>query len=189
MKVTATWADQNFARYANRVTELHARLPKVLPRVINQAGERARTATTRALSKQTGLPARTARKALTLNVKRAHEGKLSYDVSVKGGDVRLQFFQPRETRKGVSAKPWGKRQVFAATFQRAGWWPDRVASDKLSPHVWKRLNKTGTHITQAKSGLYIPTEATQGASADAWTSTGLPVLQTRVEAAIAKLLP
>jgi hypothetical protein len=189
MKITATWADGNFAKYANRVTELHARLPKTLPRIVNQAGERARTATGRALAKQTGLPVSTARKALTLNVKRAHEGKLSYDVSVKGGDVRLQFFQPRETRKGVSAKPWGKRQVFAATFQRAGWWPDRVVSDKLSPHVWRRLDKAGKHFTQAKSGLFIPTEAAQGASGDAWTNTGLPVLQQRVEAAIAKLIP
>lgn len=189
MEITATWADDNFAKYANRVTELHARLPKVLPRIINQAGERARTATTRALAKQTGLPVRTARKALTLNVKRAHAGKLSYDIGVTGGDVRLQFFQPRETRRGVSARPWGRRSVFADTFQKAGWFPNRVVSSKLSPHVWKRLDKAGKRITQARSGLFIPTEATQGASAEAWTSTGLPVMQSRVEAAITRLLP
>ena len=189
MKITATWSDQNLALFTNRAGELHARLPKVLPRIINQAGERARTATGRQLAAQTGLPVRTARKALTLNVKRAHAGNLRYEIGVKGGDVRLEFFAPRETRRGVSAKPWGRRSVFNATFMRGGKFPERVVTQKLSPHVWRRNNTAGTHITQAKSGLFIPTEAVKGASGKAWTTTGGPLLQQRVEAAIAKLLP
>ena len=112
-----------------------------------------------------------------------------YEIGVKGGDVRLEFFAPRETRRGVSAKPWGRRSVFNATFMRGGKFPERVVTQKLSPHVWRRNNTAGTHITQAKSGLFIPTEAVKGASGKAWTTTGGPLLQQRVEAAIAKLLP
>lgn len=79
--------------------------------------------------------------------------------------------------------------MFNATFMRGGKFPERVVTPRLSPHVWRRNNTSGTQITQAKSGLFIPTEAVKGASAKAWQTTGGPILQQRVEAAIAKLLP
>lgn len=186
--ITASWSNKNLDLFGNRLGVLNATLPKVLPRVINQVGDRGKTQVGRVLSKQTGLPAKTTRKAVSKKVARAHTGKLSYDITVAGGDVRLEFFAPRETRKGVSAKPWGRRSVFADTFTRGGRFPNRVQTAELSPHVWRRLDKAGTRITQARSGLYIPAEAVQGATAKAWTGTG-PLLKQRVDAALNKLIP
>jgi hypothetical protein len=109
-------------------------------------------------------------------------------MATHGGDIRLKFFSPRETAKGVSAKPWGRAQIFAGTFMRGGRWPKRVETTKLKGDVWRRLNSRGTHITRAKSGLFIPEEMVKGATAAAFEKTAGPLLQQRVEAALDKLL-
>ncbi len=188
VQITATWSDRNLDRFTAGVVALHSKLPNVLPRIVNQVGDRTKTQVTRTLTKQTGLPRKTIVKAIG-KPSRAHAGSMSYTMETEGGDIRLTYLAPRETRKGVSAQPWGRRQVFGSTFMKAGRFPSRVIAPRLNGHVWRRLDTAGRKITQARSGVIIPKEMTSGATAAAFEAIAAPLLKQRVEAAIAKLMP
>ena len=208
-ELRARWADQNLKRFGKRLDELKTRFPKVLPRIVNQVGDRAKTQVVRNLVRQTGLRRKVIVKAVG-DPKRAHAGSLSYAMTTRGGNIRLKYLSPRETRPGVVAKPWGKKTLFAGTFMKGGRFPSRVETAKLGGHVWKNSGSgvrntgssfvtqakiarkegvdSGTRITQVRSGMTIPTEMTSGATAAAFERIAGPLLQQRVEAAIAKLL-
>lgn len=181
------WADQNLKRFGKKLVELNARFPKVLPRIVNQVGDRAKTQVIRNLTRQTGLPRKTIVKAVG-DPHRAHADRLSYEMVTRGGNIRLKYLAPRETRPGVTAIPWGKRKLFPGTFMKGGAFPNRKVVAKFDGHVYRRLNTSGTRITQARSGMFIPTEMTTGATKAAFERIAGPLLQQRVEAAIHKLL-
>ena len=86
------------------------------------------------------------------------------------------------------AKPWGKTTLYPGTFMKGGKFPKRVDVAELSPDVWRRLNKSGSRITQQRSGVRIPVEMVQGATADAFDKMAAPLLEQRVMKVIAKLL-
>lgn len=159
----------------------------ITAQIVNQVGYRAKTQVIRNLTKQTGLPRATIVKAVG-NPSQARAGKLSYEMVTRGGNIRLKYLAPRETRPGVVAKPWGKRTLYPGTFMRGGRWPNRVDAPALQGHVWRRINKSGTKITQARSGMTIPTEMTTGATAAAFERIAGPLMQQRVEAAIKELI-
>ena len=187
-EIRVRWADQHVARFAHQLMELNTRFPLVLPRIVNQVGERAKTQVIRNLANQTGLPRKTIVKAIG-NPQRASGGtNLSYKMLTRGGNIRLKYLQPRETRPGVVAKPWNKRTLFAGTFLKGGQFPKRKTVPHFDGHVYRRLNTSGTKITQARSGMFIPTEMTTGATKAAFEKIAGPLLQQRVEAALTKLL-
>lgn len=180
------WADAHLALYEKRIDQLHSRFPKVLPRIVNQVGNRAKTQVIRNLTSQTGLPRKTIVKAVG-NPSPARPGKLSYEMVTRGGNIRLKYLAPRETRPGVVAKPWNKKTLFPSTFMKGGAFPNRHGG-KFNGHVMRRLNTSGTKLTQARSGMFIPVEMTSGATAAAFERTAAPLLKTRVDAALNKLL-
>lgn len=192
--VQFTWADDTLKKFGKDIAELNRRFPKAIPQTINQVGDRTKTQVIRSLTKQTGLPRRTIAKAVG-DPMRAHPGRLSYTMVTKGGQVRLKYLAPRETRAGVSAKPWGKRTVFPGTFMMAGKFPNRVKVDAFGGHVWRRLGygqrrdgTIGWKLTQVRSGMSIPAEMTTGATRAVFERTAGILLQQRVEALIGKLL-
>lgn len=185
--VSIGWADAHLKTYARQIAELNRRFPTVMPRIVNQVGNRAKTQVVRNLTAQTGLPRKTIVRAVG-NPNPAKPGKLSYEMVTRGGNIRLKYLAPRETRPGVTAKPWGKRTLFPGTFMKGGAFPNRKVVAKFDGHVYRRLNTSGTKITQARSGMFIPTEMTRGATASAFESTAAPLLKVRVEAVLAKLL-
>lgn len=185
--VTVKWADDHLKRFGKDIERLQRDFPKVLPRIVNQVGDRAKTQVIRNLTKQTGLPRKTIVKAVG-DPHRSHAARLSYEMVTRGGNIRLKYLAPRETRAGVTAKPWGKRQLFPGTFMKGGWFPNRKVVAKFDGHVYRRLNASGTRITQARSGMFIPTEMTTGTTKAAFERIAAPLLQQRVEAAILKLL-
>ncbi|MGE3649388.1 MAG: hypothetical protein AB7G10_13680, partial [Reyranellaceae bacterium] len=141
--VTTRWADAHLKRYGARIVELNRRFPKVLPRIVNQVGNRSKTQVVRALTGQTGLPRKTIVKAVgTPNP--ARPGKLSYEMTTRGGNIRLKYLAPRETRPGVTAKPWGKRTLFPGTFMKGGAFPNRKVVARFDRHVYRRFNTSGT---------------------------------------------
>ena len=184
--ISVTWADDHLRRYGRKIDELNKRFPKVLPRVVNQVGNRAKTQVVRNLTGQTGLPRKTIVKAVG-NPNPAKPGKLSYEMVTRGGNIRLKYLAPRETRPGVTAKPWGKRTLFPDTFMKGGAFPNRHGGN-FGGHVMRRLNTTGTKLTHARSGMFIPVEMTKGATAAAFERTAAPLLKQRVDAVLAKLL-
>lgn len=186
--ISATWADAHVKTFGRRIEALNAKLPVVLPRIVNQVGNRAKTQVIRNLTAQTGLPRKTIVKAVG-NPNPARPGKLSYEMVTRGGNIRLKYLEPRETRSGVTAKPWNKRQLFGGTFFRGGRFPNRKDVPRFDGHVYRRLNASGTRITQVRSGMEIPTEMTKGRTAAAFEAIAAPLLRERVEAALAKLVP
>jgi len=186
MTITIKWADANLAKFGKAIHRLNTEFPKVLPQEINKVGNRVRTQVVRTLTKQTGLPKKTIQKAV--GTEGATPGKLFFTMKSAGGDIRLRFFKPRETRKGVVAKPWGKHTLFAGTFMKGGKFPKRVDVAQLTPDVWRRLNKSGSRITQQRSGVRIPVEMITGATAEAFDKMAGPLLEQRVMKVIAKLL-
>ena len=183
--LSVRWADDHLKQFGTRIDRLNRQFPNVLPREINKVGARAKTQVIRNLTQQTGLPRKTIVKAV--GKQPAVPGRLSYEMVTRGGKIRLKYLAPRETRAGVTAVPWGKRTLFRATFMKGGAFPKRHGG-KFNGHVMRRLNTSGTKLTQARSEMNIPTEMTTGATASAFVSTAAPLLKQRIEAILAKML-
>ncbi len=208
--LNVAWADRVLSNYGKRITELNQRFPKVLPRIVNQVGDRAKTQVIRNLTAQTGLPRKTIVKAVG-DPTRARPGRLSYDMVTRGGNIRLKYLNPRETPDGVVARPFGKSTLYPSAFMRAGWWPNRVEVPKWGGHVMVRNRSklsdfepqaiaargvrglikkgSGRHYTYGRSGVIIPVEMRTGPTKAAFDRIAGPLLQERVDKALIKLVP
>lgn len=157
-----------------------AKLHPAMSRALNHTGGVARTAVYRALAPQTGLKIKTTRKAVRL-IKSSPSTMVALLEST-GGDVGLKHFGARETRGGVSAAPFGKRQVFPLTFIRGGRWPKRVALPYGNTvfQVTDTSNTWGRSFTKAQSGVVIPEEMIKGKSADEFNRIAETRLPKRV---------
>lgn len=187
MTLKITWRDvESLQRFDNALKALGSeKMSRGGNRAVNRAGDMARTQVRRELAKQTGLRRPTIVKAV--KVSRSSPQTLVYRMNAQGGDVSLKYFDARETRKGVSASPFGQRKVFASTFMRAGWWPNRVAKPNWNGQVFKRTGTAKLPIERQKSGVIIPNEMVQGATRDAFRSTVARVLPQRLGHEISRL--
>lgn len=188
MKFVITWQDiSGLHKFRRQIEDLNQKFPKVLPRIVNQVGDRAKTRVSRALVKQTGLNRDVIKRAVN-NSARAFSGKLTYDLRSRGGNIRLKYFSPVETPQGVTAKPFGRQTMFAESFMRGGRFPNRVDVPKFDGHVYRRLNRSGSHITQTRSGVFIPKEMIEGMARQAFLTEAETTLPIRVDRVIRKLL-
>jgi hypothetical protein len=186
MDLRITWRDAHgINRFHNIAKSLGTRMPVIGMRVVNFTGDRARTQVRRELPKQTGLKRKVIVKAV--RVTRASTGRLAYVMDAKGGDIALKHFGPRETRAGVSAAPFGKRQVFAGTFTMGGRFPNRVPLG-MGGHVFKREGASRFPIEKQKSGVIIPAEMVKGATAQAFERTVTTVMPRRIQHELARLM-
>lgn len=186
MSVTTRWADDYVQHYALQLEKVAQENPVILPRIVNQVGNRAKTIVIRTLTAQTGLPRKTIVAAVGNPETARANGRLSYTMTTKGGFIRLKFLRPRETRQGVVARPFGQPTLFAGTFMKGGAFPRRVAVPKFGGHVMQRLDKAGRRLTQVRSTVRIPHEMTVGATKAAFERTAAPLLRERVEAMLIK---
>mgnify|MGYP003383607702 CR=1 FL=1 len=185
MQITVTM-DGVASRYAAQLDKLGAGEAKVaLARALKHTGDKAKTQVVRALTAQTGLK----RQVLVRAVKPKMVGQLTFQLETKGGDVSLKFFGAKETRKGVSAAPWGARRIYAGTFTKGGLFPKRTPLSKGGGHVFQRTGKGRLPISRVKSGLYIPTEMLKGQTVAAWEQVIRSDLAPRVEHEVARMLP
>ena len=172
MSIAVRWGNRSgmvkFARLVDAIG--NGQLVHASNRAVNWTGDRTRTRVRRALTKQTGLKAGTIRKAI--KTRRSSWGTLTYTMSSFGGDISLKYFGARETRKGVSAAPFGKRQIFPGTFIKGGRFPKRVALNKGS-HVFKRVGSGRLPIEKQLSGVIIPREMVRDQSADAFDKSAV----------------
>ncbi len=173
------------ARIEAAMRQARNRTPDAIRRAINWTGDRAKTKVVNALTEQTGLKRGVILRAVKPT--RANYGSLEYIMRVMGGNVALKYFKARETQAGVSAAPWGHRQIYAGTFIKGGKFPGRVP---LAPNgqVFKREGTARLPIHKQKSGLFIPTELTKGETAEAFSTTVASVLPGRVEHEVAAIL-
>lgn len=187
MQLTITPMDQVLARYGNQMGALGTgQAERALARALAHTGRKAKTQVVRALTAQTGLK----RKVIVKAVRESRIGSpaLTYELSSRGGNIRLKYFKARETRRGASAAPWNRRRVYQGTFQRAGWWKTgRVVKPNWNGQVFRRAAGGGFRVV--RSGLYIPDEMVTGATADAWRRLLNTDLVPRVGHELARMLP
>lgn len=149
-------------------------------RAINEAGRDTKAPTTRALAKQTGLKVGVARKALRET--KASAQTLTFKLTGTGGDIALKHFGARETRKGVSAAPFGQRRLFPSRFIKGGLFPKRKEL-KFGGHVFRAdisSRKWGRGFELQKSGVIIPNEMVKGITAEAFQRIGQTKLGEKV---------
>jgi len=182
------WEDvRGLHKFQKQILALNEKFPKVLPRIVNQVGDRAKTRVVRALTKQTGLKRGVILKAVE-NTNRAFSGRLTYDLRSRGGNVRLKYLNPRETDAGVVATPFGKKTLYPRTFMRAGTFPDRKTVSKWDGHVMFRNRSSGRHYTFARSGVFIPKEMIEGMTKQAFETEVNTTLPIRVDQVLRKLM-
>ena len=93
--------------------------------------------------------------------------------------MALKYFGARETRRGVSAAPFGSRQVFSGTFIKPGRFPNRITMKK-GGQVFERAGMSRFPIDKQKSGVVIPNEMVKGLTADAFERIGQAKLAEKV---------
>lgn len=190
--LSVSWDDvEDLRRFGNILRSLGEGQMKVAAaRALNRTGDMARTQVIRSLTEQTGLKRKVIVRAL--KVKRAAQkgsmSDLAYEMTTRGGDISLKHFAPRETRRGVTARPFGQRKVFAGAFMKAGRFPDRVVVPRFAGHVFEREGKERTPIFKLKSGVIIPAEMVKGATAAAFRRSVAENLPRRVEHELGRIL-
>lgn len=178
-------------RFSDQLDQLGDRAPAALARALNHTGAKAKTAVIRSLVIQTGLKRSTIVRAVRTNRASgsagftSYGGSLTYTLTTSGGDISLKFFAAKETRAGVSAAPRGRRQLFAGTFTKGGRFPNRKGSVS-GGHVFS--NAGGRAVRFEDSGVVIPDEMLQGATAAAFDRIMGADLEARVAHDIGSLL-
>lgn len=172
-------------KFENMLGALGRDASKAIVRSQNRVGDMARTQVVRTLAKQTSLPQKTIRKAV--QPQRASWGDMTYTLRASGGDVSLKYFKPRETQKGVTAFVRGKRELYESTFLKGGSFARGRVELKMGGHVFLRVGGR-TDLEKQTSGVVIPAEMVDGATADAFEETVATHLPRRLNHEIGRLL-
>lgn len=104
-------------RLRSNLTALEHRVfPRAAARALNRTATTVRANSIRAIAKDMGVKQRVVRDRT--RIKRAHPNRLDQGAQVifRGRRLNLIRFGARQTRRGVSATPWGKRRIFPQTF-------------------------------------------------------------------------
>ena len=174
-----------FGEAASRFRKAGKKGPIAIARAINHTGDKAKTQMVRALVPQTGLKRKTIVKALKRSG--ASAGALVYVIKSRGGNISLKYFGARETKKGVTAAPWGKRKIYPMAFVKGGHAPNRVAL-RMGGHVFARTGKSRTPIVKVKSGVFIPAEMVKGATKEAFERTVASELPKRINHELSRII-
>lgn len=88
--------------------------PTANVRALNFAGARIRTLQVRSISREMGVQQKDVRSRVVLT--RARKTRQQALVEYTGKAFNLEKFKARQTRKGVTAAPWGQRRLFPHAF-------------------------------------------------------------------------
>lgn len=158
-----------------------------LSRAVNHATGKTITQVRRALVAQTGLKYGAIKQATQQYSSNA--GNLQAEIKGTGKYTSLKEFGARQTSRGVSAAPWGRRVVFPGTFivaKRGGDVYKRVGMGKSF-----RLGKEFGYSELPIKKLYgpaVPKEMVKDQSKAAFYKTVATDLPKRVEHEMARLL-
>jgi hypothetical protein len=167
---------------AKHFHDAKANMPASLAQAVTEIGPVVMKAMKAVLPGQTGLKPKVVNKALT-----GRGNGTAYVIRSHGGDIRLKYFNAKETAQGVVASPWNSQRLYPATFIKSGWWPNRV-KPIAGGQVLMRTSSSKYPIQVVRSGLFIPTEMVRGASEGAFYGTVDARLAPVVEAIILKAL-
>lgn len=103
-----------FEGIADELNRLADQIPGACSRACNRAGDMTVTSMGRTLADETGLGVREVREHI--DVERSTRESFEYLITLGRYQTTAGMFDPRETKLGVSARPWGTRRVFPGTF-------------------------------------------------------------------------
>lgn len=184
MELRFNLGDDILGRFANSLGAMSEdQSGRVLARALNHEGDKKRTQVLRALAKQTGIKYGRIRAAV--RTVRAGPGSLTYRLDFDGVETNIGDFSARQTKKGVSAAPWGVRRIFPHTFiikkyggrvfKRTG-----AASDDTRFKLFDyRIKDVGRFPIRGVFGPNMAREVTKGDAREAWDAD-LPNLADRV---------
>lgn len=145
--------DRGLRRFENMVKSLAPeRVRWAMATALNDAGKKARTQVVRTLAQQSSIPYAVMRKNLrAIHAKPTGTSEMQFSIEATGKPLSLKYFRPREFSGhghilggfGVTAKVWGKEQVFQGGFIRSGWRARRIV---LGGHVFHRLGENRNPI-------------------------------------------
>jgi hypothetical protein len=94
---------------------------------------------------------------------------------------------PERARKGVTAFVRGKRELYESTFLKGGSFTRGRVVLNMGRHVFLRVGNR-TDLEKQKSGVVIPAEMVDGATAEAFDRTVEVQLPRRLDHEISRLL-
>ena len=91
---------------------------KAMVTALNKVGAEVVTQAKRELKEATGLKAGVVAKIIKKD--KARRGDETYSIMIKSKYLNLIAFTARQTKRGVSAKAWGKRKIYRGAFIGSG---------------------------------------------------------------------
>ena len=123
-------------------------VPKAMVTALNKVGAEVVTQAKRELKDATGLKAGTVAKKIQKDKARRNDN--TYSIFIKSRYLNVIEFGARQTKRGVSAKVWGKRKIYRGAFIGGG----RNSGKRL---VFKKLKDDPKRI-EALHGASLPRE-------------------------------
>ena len=122
----------NVRELSRNLTDLAKKqIPRAANRTLNRVGGAASKAALRDVAEQAGTTQKRVRQGGFWVNLRSRARTLVYTIKVRYGAIPIKAFQPRQTKQGVTAKAWGRRELYKSAFK----------SDKLGGHVFVRKGK------------------------------------------------
>jgi|OM-RGC.v1.018318479 Prophage minor tail protein Z (GPZ). len=121
--------EANVRELSRNLTDLAKKqVPKAANRTLNRVGGAASKAALRDVAGQAGTTQRVIKRAGFWRNLRSRARTLAYVIKVRYGAIPLRDFQARQTKKGVTAKAWGRRELYESAFK----------VESLGDHVFAR---------------------------------------------------
>ena len=131
------------------VSKIHKKyVPKAMVTALNKMGKEVMTQAKRELKDATGLKAGVVAKKIKKD--KARRGDEEYSIFIKSRYLNVIEFGARQTKRGVSAKVWGKRKIYRGVFIGSG----RNSGKQL---VFKKRKDNPKRI-EALHGASLPRE-------------------------------
>lgn len=143
-------------------------LPKATTRALNRTLQQVNTAAAKSLAKETGLKQKEVKQRL-FKIK-AHNNNPTAILKATGKAFNLIRFKAKQTKRGVTAKAWGKRKNYRGAF---------IANQGRT--VFLRTSKARTPI-KAVYGPSIPKEFVRAATLKALNDTARKRFAINMEA-------
>lgn len=119
------------AQLAEMIERLEPRRARMaLSVAVNDTARQTRAEARKRVAKESSIKAGTVAKGLTINP-HSSPSTLSATVIGSGRPISLKEFGARQNRKGVSARVWGRRQLYPGSF----------IVESLGGHVYHRLTR------------------------------------------------
>jgi hypothetical protein len=95
--------------WINTLEKARGEMTVAVSRALNRTGDMVPTAVGRELASETGMHVHDVREHM--DQERSTPADLTPTITIHGGYTSLAEFDPRQTREGISARPWAHRRL------------------------------------------------------------------------------